>query len=286
MVGCRHGAKNTLDKNYLWFAEKLGTEIRPETLVTGIEEDGQGGWLVHTRRSTRKLFRGRRTVRARGVVLAAGALGTVNLLLEGRDRGTLPRLSPALGSYVRTNSEVICGATARSDERGLLAGHRHRQRLPPRSGHLRRGRPLSQGLGCDELPRHAPGGRRHPRQPAPQVARHLPAASRGLPAHPESQGLGEALDHRAGDAEPRQLVPPRARAALVLAVRQGAHQPARAGRAAHPGATSRSPTKPPGTSPGRRTRSLRAPSTRCCSTCPRPPTSWAAPPWAPRRPTA
>ncbi|HEV8581848.1 MAG TPA: GMC family oxidoreductase [Thermoanaerobaculia bacterium] len=116
MVGCRYGAKNTLDKNYLWFAEKLGAEVRPETLVTGIEEDGRGGWLVHTRWSTRKLFQGRRTFRARGVVLAAGALGTVNLLLKCRDEGRLPRLSPALGSYVRTNSEIICGATARSSE--------------------------------------------------------------------------------------------------------------------------------------------------------------------------
>ena len=116
MVGCRYGAKNTLDKNYLWFAEKLGAEVRPETMVTGIEEDGHGGWLVHTRRSTRRLFRGRRTFRARGVVLAAGALGTVNLLLKCRDQGKLPRLSPALGGYVRTNSEVICGATARTDK--------------------------------------------------------------------------------------------------------------------------------------------------------------------------
>jgi cholesterol oxidase len=116
MVGCRYGAKNTLDKNYLFFAEKLGAEVRPETLVTGLEEDGRGGWLVHTRRSTRKLFRNRRTYRARGVVLAAGALGTVNLLLQCREHGELPRLSSALGGYVRTNSEIICGATARTDE--------------------------------------------------------------------------------------------------------------------------------------------------------------------------
>jgi len=116
MVGCRHGAKNTLDKNYLWFAEKLGAKVRPETLVTGIEEDSQGGWLVHTRRSTRHVFRGRRTFRARGVVLAAGALGTVNLLLKCREQRQLTHLSPALGGYVRTNSEIICGATARTDE--------------------------------------------------------------------------------------------------------------------------------------------------------------------------
>ena len=122
MVGCRHGAKNTLDKNYLWFAEKLGAEVLPETQVTGLEEDGAGGWRVHTRSSTRKIFRRRRTLRARNVVLAAGALGTVNLLLKCRDQGLLPRLSPTLGSYVRTNSEVICGATARSDETDYSRG--------------------------------------------------------------------------------------------------------------------------------------------------------------------
>jgi cholesterol oxidase len=125
MVGCRHHAKNTLDKNYLYFAEKLGAEVRPETLVTGLREDGRGGYLVTTRRSTAPFRRGRRatrTLRARGVVLAAGALGTVNLLLTCREAGALPRLSPALGSYVRTNSEVLCGATARSGARDYSQG--------------------------------------------------------------------------------------------------------------------------------------------------------------------
>jgi len=115
MVGCRHNAKNTLDKNYLYLAEKLGAEIVPETRVTLLERDGEGAWLVHTRRSTRKVRRGRRTLRARGVVLAAGAMGTTDLLLRCRERGTLPDLPAAVGSRVRTNSEVICGATARDD---------------------------------------------------------------------------------------------------------------------------------------------------------------------------
>jgi cholesterol oxidase len=122
MVGCRHHAKNTLDKNYLFFAERLGAEVRPETLVTGLREDGRGGYLLTTRRSTAKLRRARRTIRARGVVLAAGALGTVNLLLACREAGWLPRLSPALGNYVRTNSEVLCGVTARSGARDYSQG--------------------------------------------------------------------------------------------------------------------------------------------------------------------
>ncbi len=115
MVGCRYGAKNTLDKNYLFFAEKLGAEVLPETLVTLLERDGDGGWLVHTRRSTRKVRHGRRTLRAHGVVLAAGAMGSTDLLLRCREAGTLPGLPPALGHGARTNSEVICGATARDD---------------------------------------------------------------------------------------------------------------------------------------------------------------------------
>jgi cholesterol oxidase len=113
MVGCRFNAKNTLDRNYLFFAEKLGAEILPETLVTLLEPDGEGGYLVHTRRSTRKLRRGRRTLRARNVVLAAGAMGTTDLLLRCREAGKLPSLPPSLGHYVRSNSEVLGGTTAR-----------------------------------------------------------------------------------------------------------------------------------------------------------------------------
>ena len=115
MVGCRYNAKNTLDKNYLFFAERLGAEVLPETLATLIERDGGDGYLVHTRSTTRKLRRGRRVLHARGVVLAAGAMGTTDLLLRCREAGTLPGLSASLGAWVRTNSEVICGATARDD---------------------------------------------------------------------------------------------------------------------------------------------------------------------------
>jgi cholesterol oxidase len=122
MVGCRYNAKNTLDKNYLYFAEKLGAEVLPETLVTLIEPDGDGGYLVHTRRSTAKLLRRPRRLQTRGVVLAAGALGTVNLLLRCREAGTLPDISSRLGQFVRTNSEILCGATARGGKTDFSEG--------------------------------------------------------------------------------------------------------------------------------------------------------------------
>jgi cholesterol oxidase len=112
MVGCRFNAKNTLDRNYLYFAEQLGVEIVPETKAVLLEPEN-GGYCVHVRSATRWWRPRRRVLRARAVVVAAGALGTVDLLLRSRDAGALPNLSAALGYGVRTNSEVLIGATAR-----------------------------------------------------------------------------------------------------------------------------------------------------------------------------
>jgi cholesterol oxidase len=122
MIGCRHGAKNTLVKNYLWFAEKLGVEVMPERMVSEVRalgaEDGSEGYAVTSRRSGAWLSRrDPRTVTARGVVFAAGALGTNKLLAECRHRGSLPRLSDRLGHVVRTNSESIQAVTVPDDSR-------------------------------------------------------------------------------------------------------------------------------------------------------------------------
>jgi cholesterol oxidase len=120
MVGCRHGAKNTLVKNYLWFAERLGVEIEPERQVTEIRPlgaaDGSEGYEVLSERSGSWLRKRRRRVTARGVVVAAGALGTNQLLANCRHSGALPRVSARLGDVIRTNSESIQSVTARNDE--------------------------------------------------------------------------------------------------------------------------------------------------------------------------
>ncbi|HKV89257.1 MAG TPA: GMC family oxidoreductase [Candidatus Dormibacteraeota bacterium] len=112
IVGCRHNAKNTLDKNYLYLAEKLGVEVYAETQVDRVEALAVGYRLMSFR-STGLFGRGGRAWLAKNVVLAAGVLGTVELLLRARERGSLPRLSPAVGQRVRTNSEAIVGATSR-----------------------------------------------------------------------------------------------------------------------------------------------------------------------------
>lgn len=112
MVGCRYNAKNTLDKNYLYLAEKRGVRILPETRVRFVEPREGGDYRLHVERSTSPFFKNRRTLEAAGVIFAGGALGTVPLLLECKRRGTLPRLSDQLGHYTRTNSEALLGVTA------------------------------------------------------------------------------------------------------------------------------------------------------------------------------
>jgi cholesterol oxidase len=120
MVGCRHGAKNTLVKNYLYFAEKLGVEVRPGTEVTEITplgaEDGSDGYRLALQRSGAVFTRHNRSeLTARGVIVSAGALGTNKLLANCRHSGSLPRLSDRVGHVVRTNSESIQAVTAPDD---------------------------------------------------------------------------------------------------------------------------------------------------------------------------
>lgn len=114
MVGCRHGAKNTLMKNYLYFAEKRGVEIRANAEVTLVNPTPGGGYEVTYKRPGLLPSR-RQTVRATSVVFAAGVLGTLRLLLHCRDvKRTLPKLSQKLGTEVRTNSESLIGVRTRN----------------------------------------------------------------------------------------------------------------------------------------------------------------------------
>ncbi|MEV0809960.1 GMC family oxidoreductase [Micromonospora sp. NPDC050200] len=111
LTGCRLGAKNTLVKNYLWLAERLGVDVHPLTTVTAVRPAPGGGYEVHTERTGAWLRKRRQVVHADQVVLAAGALGTQRLLHEMKATGALPGLSPRLGELTRTNSEAILGAS-------------------------------------------------------------------------------------------------------------------------------------------------------------------------------
>jgi cholesterol oxidase len=111
MTGCRHNAKNTLTKNYLYLAEKAGAQVYPMTTVTSVEELPGGGYAIETRRTSNK--KATRKFTAQQVIFAASALGTAKLLHRLRDEGKLPHLSDRLGVLTRTNSESLLGAIAR-----------------------------------------------------------------------------------------------------------------------------------------------------------------------------
>jgi cholesterol oxidase len=128
MTGCRHNAKNTLVKNYLWFAERLGARIHPVTTVVAVRAaaDGRGYEIETVRTGAWLAGRTRRVFTADEVVLAAGALGTQRLLHRMKADGALPHLSPRLGALTRTNSEAILGASVgprQARRRGLDYSH-------------------------------------------------------------------------------------------------------------------------------------------------------------------
>jgi cholesterol oxidase len=114
MVGCRFNAKNSLDKNYLYFAEKNGARVFDETRVVDVRPlnsagDGSDGYEVHTVCSTSFFRKQQQRFTCKGVVFAASALGTMDLLFRLKEKGRLPRISDELGNYVRTNAESLIG---------------------------------------------------------------------------------------------------------------------------------------------------------------------------------
>ncbi len=116
MTGCRHGAKNTLVKNYLHLAERAGAEVHAMTTVRVVRPitpgDPSAGYAVETHPTGRT--RAGRTLTAGQVVFAASALGTQRLLHRMRAEGHLPQLSERLGELSRTNSEALTGARGHS----------------------------------------------------------------------------------------------------------------------------------------------------------------------------
>jgi cholesterol oxidase len=131
MVGCRYNAKNSLDKNYLYLAEKHGARVLAETRVVDVvpldaEADGREGYEVHTVKSTSWLRAHPRRFTCRGIVFAASALGSMDLLFRLKEKGSLPAISDQLGNRVRTNAESLIGVrvpgTAEDLSKGIAIG--------------------------------------------------------------------------------------------------------------------------------------------------------------------
>lgn len=127
MMGCRHGAKNTLDLGYLYLAEKHGAKVFPETRVVNVKPldgmgDGSTGYEVSTVKSTAFFRRQPRRFTCRGVIFSASSLGTMELLFKLKEKGSLPAVSSQLGQHVRTNSESLIGARTPGYSQDLSQG--------------------------------------------------------------------------------------------------------------------------------------------------------------------
>lgn len=127
MVGCRFNAKNSLDKNYLYLAEKHGAQVFSETKVVNVrpldrKQDGAAGYEIWTESSTSFLRKNRRSFTCRGLVVSGSALGTMDLLLRMKDRGSLPSLSGCIGNIVRTNAESLIGVRLPGTKTDLSKG--------------------------------------------------------------------------------------------------------------------------------------------------------------------
>jgi cholesterol oxidase len=123
MLGCRFGAKNTLDKNYLYLAEKRGLTIHADTEATWVRPLSGGGYEVEALEGTSIFSRRKRRFTARNVIFAGGVLGTVDLLLKLKaSPDGLPKLSDRLGDFIRTNSEALIGVVTPKRDKDLSKG--------------------------------------------------------------------------------------------------------------------------------------------------------------------
>ena len=123
MLGCRHGSKNSLDKNYLYLARKRGMKLEADTEVTAIRPLEGGGYRIEAKQGRWPFFRRKVSYTAQQVVLAGGVLGTVRLLLHMKaDPNGLPKLSERVGWDIRTNSEALIGVISERRDVDLSKG--------------------------------------------------------------------------------------------------------------------------------------------------------------------
>jgi len=105
VIGCKVGAKNTLDVNYLPLARNAGAEIFSRMEVEWIERLADGRWRVHYLSRPDGITAVRGQIIAGSVVLAAGSLGSTQILLRSRAQGLA--LSPALGTRFSANGDLL-----------------------------------------------------------------------------------------------------------------------------------------------------------------------------------
>ena len=124
MTGCRHNAKNTLDKNYLYLAQNNGAEILAENEVYDVlpmdNKEGSAGYKVFVKSST-KFFEAKKEFTSKGIIFSGGVLGTIKLLLKLKKK-SLPQLSDKLGDDIRTNNETLISVSSLDKTKNVSKG--------------------------------------------------------------------------------------------------------------------------------------------------------------------
>jgi cholesterol oxidase len=143
MTGCNQGAKGSLDTSYLAVARQRGAELFCGAVVQSLERDkADKGWIVHwhyTEPALRPPGGAAFTLRARHVVLAAGSLGSTEILLRS---SSLLRLSPRLGEGFSTNGDSIVACVGHPERVAMAAD----QETDPADEFARRVGPTITGL--------------------------------------------------------------------------------------------------------------------------------------------
>jgi cholesterol oxidase len=124
MTGCRNNSKNTLDKNYLYLAQKHGAVIMAEKEVYDViplnSPDGSHGYEVAVKSST-SVFAKKIKIQSKGVIFSGGVLGTVKLLLQLKLK-SLPNISDRLGQDIRTNNETLVSVSTLEKDKNFSKG--------------------------------------------------------------------------------------------------------------------------------------------------------------------
>jgi len=123
LSGCGKNSKNSLDRNYLYFAEKNGADILTERKVSRIVPLEAGGYSLDMVHPLSGKAIGE-PLKADKVIVSGGVLGSLELLYECRDiAGTLPDISSRLGTGVRTNSEAFAIVLSKDKDEDLTKGN-------------------------------------------------------------------------------------------------------------------------------------------------------------------
>jgi choline dehydrogenase-like flavoprotein len=167
VTGCNQGAKGSLDTNYLAWARARGVEMFCGVAVERLRQLDAGHWAVDWHYTERRLRPADgddwRPLRARHVVLAAGALGSTEILMRSGAAGLV--LSPRLGEGFSTNGDCLAAGVGHAEKVGAVAD----PQTDPADAEARWVGPTITGKG------HVPG-------PAPFTVQEfaVPAALRSL----------------------------------------------------------------------------------------------------------